>query len=120
MGANRALDPEEVRYQRENGVVSLSVEELEENPAALAEAIRARGIDAAYVHINLDCLDPRAFSLMPVPEPDGLRCNTLLEVVRAIADACELRGFSIMEYCGTAEDADNELLGELVGIGLGI
>ena len=89
-------------------------------PEALAEAIQAKGFDAAYIHIDLDCLDPNAFSLMPVPEPDGLLCPTLLKVVRAIGEVCELRGFSIMEYCGTDEDKGNELLAELVGIGLGI
>lgn len=120
MGANRALDPEEVRYQEAHGVPSFTVGQLEEDPTLIAQAIRGGGLDAAYVHVDLDCLDPREFSLMPVPEPDGLRCETLLRVVRAIADACELRGFSIMEYCGTADDCDNELLRELVGIGLGI
>lgn len=120
MGANRALDPEEVRYQRENGVVSLSVEQLEERPQALAEAIAAKGFDAAYIHIDLDCLDPREFSLMPVPEPDGLKCDTLLAIVRAIQDVCSLKGFSIMEYCGTKDDRGNELLQQLVNIGLGI
>lgn len=120
MGAGRALDPEEVRFQEEHQVPSYTVEELEANPGLIAESIASAGFHAAYVHIDLDSLDPGEFPLTPVPEAGGLRCDTLVEIIRQIQAACEIKGFAILEYAGAEDDRDNSLISELTAIGLGI
>lgn len=120
MGANRALDPEEINYVKDNGISSYSVDEIENDPGIIAGTIRDKGLSSAYVHIDLDSLDPEEFRLTPVPEPSGLKRNTLLKAVKEIRDVCDIRGFAIMEYCGTMEDKGDEFLTELISIGLDI
>ena len=120
MGAGRALDPEEVRFQKEHGVPAYTAEELEVTPGLIADSIASAGYRAAYVHIDLDSLDPKEFTLTPVPEEGGLKCDTLIEIVRQIQTVCEIKGFAIMEYAGTETDRDNALIRELTAIGLEI
>ncbi len=120
MGAGRELDPEEVRFQEEYHVPAYTVEELEANPGLIAESIASSGFRRAYVHIDLDALDPGEFTLTPVPEECGLKCDTLIEIVRRIQAVCEIKGVAIMEYAGTEADRDNALIRELTAIGLGI
>lgn len=120
MGANRALDPEEIRFQKDNNVPVFTVEELESDPALIAKSIKASGFNYAYVHIDLDSLDPEEFTLTPFPEKGGLRCDTLLDIIKQIKAVCTIKGFAIMEYSGTANDKDNELVRKLADFGLEI
>ncbi len=120
MGACRALDPEEIRFQKDNNVPVFTVDELESEPGLIADSIKASGFKSAYVHIDLDSLDPEEFALMPVPEKGGLRCDTLIDIIKHIKEVCTVKGFAIMEYSGTANDKDNELVRKLADFGLEI
>jgi arginase family enzyme/ribosomal protein S18 acetylase RimI-like enzyme len=93
----RALDPEERSFIDSAGIRHLGVAELAD-PAALAEAVAATGASAAYVHIDLDVLDPRAFDAVGTPEPHGLSPDQLTAAVRALAARVPLAGLAITEY----------------------
>ena len=120
MGANRSLDPEELRFKQAEHIADFSVEAIEEDPACLARAVAAKGFGHAYVHVDLDALDPDEFPLTPVPEPGGLRRATLVRAVREIVESCDVVGLAILEYCGTAADRGDGLLEELVDMGLSL
>ncbi|UNS96923.1 GNAT family N-acetyltransferase [Streptomyces tubbatahanensis] len=113
----RALDPAERRYIAAHGVRHLRVAELAD-PRGLVEAVAATGAEAVYVHLDLDVLDPGAFSSVGVPEPDGLTPHRLAAAVRALAARFPLAGLGVTEHepaeDGAARAADAAVLDQLV------
>lgn len=121
MCANRNLDPEEIRFKKEQNVSDFTVETLNNNPGAVAEEIARKGYHHVYIHIDFDSLDPSAFPLTPVKEPDGLKAETLVKLVQAVRESgADIVGFGLLEYCGTAKDTGNALLEKLTAFGKAI
>ena len=115
--AGRNLDPEEIRFKEDNNVMDFTVQEIEENPESIAAQIKDKGCRHAYIHIDLDCLDPEEFCLMPLYEPNGLKCETLLKLIHEIRRRLDVVGLGILEYSGGKNDKNNHLIKELVKIG---
>jgi arginase family enzyme/GNAT superfamily N-acetyltransferase len=101
----RALDPAEREYAESAGL------RLVTTPAELVQALA--GADAAYVHIDLDVLDPAAFASVGAPEPDGLSPDRLVAMVRALAGRVEVAGLGITEY-EPSRPEDQETLARIV------
>lgn len=117
MCGNRALDPEEERYIREEGVLSLAVADIEADPAITARKLKDKGYQNVYVHIDLDVLDAEDFPFAPVPEPDGLSLDTFIQMLKAVAEECHVVGLGLLEYSGTKESVRSEVLEEIIRIG---
>jgi arginase len=117
MCANRNLDEEELRYKADNGVCDLTADQIVADPACVGRAVVERGFTRAYVHVDLDSLDPSEFGLTPVPEPGGLTREALLGLVRGVAMSVEVVGLGLLEYCGTKADGGDKMLQELVDFG---
>ncbi|GIE09673.1 arginase family protein [Paractinoplanes ferrugineus] len=80
----RALDPAEKDYIAANRISDLS--------DFTGEAA------AVYVHIDLDVLDPTAFSSVGSPEPRGMTADELVAAVRSLTGRFPLAGLGITEY----------------------
>jgi len=102
----RALDPDERAY------VDAEKLPIVADPAALVDAVG--DVDAVYVHIDLDVLDPEIFASVGAPEPGGLTPGRVIEMVRALADRFEIAGVGITEY-EPARTQDQEVLAGLTG-----
>jgi arginase family enzyme/GNAT superfamily N-acetyltransferase len=102
----RALDPAERAYVEAEGLPIVT------DPAALVAAVG--DVDAVYVHIDLDVLDPEVFASVGTPEPGGLTPGQVIEMVTALADRFEIAGVGITEY-EPARPQDQETLAGLVG-----
>lgn len=111
--AMRNLDPEEIRFKGRHAVDDFTVAELADSPQSVANAIRAKGFHNIYIHIDLDALDPGEFALTPVPEPDGMTKEALLNLCRSISEAGNIVGFGLLEYSGTESDFGDPFLEEL-------
>lgn len=77
----RALDPPEADYLAEHGIDD-SVEH------ALA------GVDAVYVALDLDVLDPSEAQVF-VPEPDGLSAHQVETILRDVVSRASLAGIGV-------------------------
>jgi arginase family enzyme/GNAT superfamily N-acetyltransferase len=102
----RALDPAERAY------VEAEKLPIVRDPVALVDAVG--DVDAVYVHIDLDVLDPEIFASVGAPEPGGLTPGQVSEMVTALADRFEIAGVGITEY-EPARTQDQETLAGLVG-----
>lgn len=98
----RALDPAERRFIDEHRIRHLGVTELAE-PSALVEAVTATAVDAVYVHIDLDVLDPDIFGSVGVPEAEGLSVHRLADAVRALGERFTIAGIGITEHQPAAD-----------------
>src|SRR5262249_31302805 len=92
----RALDPLEAQLLSKSGVRSLGVDSLHQLPRALA---RMRSVaDAAYLHVDLDVLDPSEGQVNEYLEKDGLSLSQLASVVEQVSRQFELFAVAFAAY----------------------
>ena len=107
-------DPERVVLVGARDVEPAERELLERLPltaiGASVEALVAtqNALDRApvYVHLDLDVLDPEAFSAVELPAPGGLRPEKLYDLLEAVTDECELVGLEITAFCAPADELE--------------
>jgi arginase family enzyme len=86
----RNLDPPETAFVEEHGI-----------DGSLDRALA--GVDAAYVALDLDVLDPSEVDVL-IAEPDGLSAETLEALVRDIAGRIDVAGIGVTGLLPTERD----------------
>lgn len=104
----RDLDPPERDYVRAGSVRLFPPPELK-RPAALVGAVKRAGFSNAYVHIDLDVLDPRHMPGVKVPTADGISVDDLLGVLEDVFKELYVAGAGIVEYIPGRNDDELEL-----------
>jgi arginase len=94
----RELDAPESRFIQESSIMVCSVEAIEADPGVIGRHVLQQGLREAYLHIDLDVLEPTEFPHLKCPTAGGLRIETLLSVIGSIKSTCHTVGFSILEY----------------------
>ncbi len=120
----RDLDQAEQKYIERHTLTLIETDTLEKEPATLLEAVKNRGRNNIYIHLDLDVLDPAAFPRVAVPTPCGLSIKTLEKLLVGLHDQFNLIGLGLFEYSATTEDKScpgdqeaNELLQTVFQIG---
>ncbi|WP_234583694.1 arginase family protein [Micromonospora sp. MH99] len=72
---------------------------------AVGAALAAGGDEPAWLHLDLDAVDPRDLPAVTYPEPDGLRWPDLAALVTPLARADRLLGMSVTDL-NADEDPD--------------
>jgi arginase len=60
--------------------------------------IAALGCDKIYLHLDLDCLEPKEFAFVGFPVADGLGIKQFSGIMRALTTQFELVGLSLPSY----------------------
>jgi arginase len=97
----RDLDPAEKIYIAENEISVLSVNGIRNKTRVFMGGSEERR--KAYVHIDLDVLDPAAYAGVECPAPCGLTVPELADLVEAIKLEYDVVGMSILENIFTEE-----------------
>ena len=106
----RSLDPPEQDYVDSHAVTLLSAEPASSLPDRLSAALRKGRFGAAYVHVDLDVLDPSSFPHVCCPAEGGLATSTLVAAVAAVGSAVPVvAGAGLTECCGDPEPSRPEL-----------
>lgn len=92
MAGVRDLDPPEEEFIREKEIKVVSVRDIHR----LTEYLNPEHAKA-YVHIDLDVLDPGEYRNVKCPARDGLTISDLTESIRRIAGEKEIVGMSLLE-----------------------
>ncbi|MFF5055912.1 arginase family protein [Micromonospora sp. NPDC000663] len=94
---------------------------LDEGAAAVGARLADGGAGPAWLHLDLDAVDPRDLPAVTYPEPDGLRWPDLIALVTPLARADRLLGMSVTDL-NVDEDPDGrhtrrviEALAEMLG-----
>ena len=90
MGA-RSLDPPEAEFVQANGIDD-----------SLDRALA--GVDATYVALDLDVLDPSEVDVL-IPEPDGPSATRSKRLLRDIAGRTTIAGMGVTGMLATERDA---------------
>jgi arginase len=72
-------------------------------PLDTAGILQAAGAERAYLHLDLDILDPGEFDGVNYPEPGGLTIAELVAAIDALG-AIDVVGAAVTECVGTSED----------------
>jgi arginase len=93
----RALDPPERDAIRNNGVTHIAPDAL---PRGLQAFLDRPGIghSAAYVHCDLDTLDPSVARVNGFPAPGGLQPDPMIGAINSIANKTEIKAGAITAY----------------------
>lgn len=113
----RDLDQGEKTYIREKDLPIFkpnSTRHLSE----LVDFAKMAGFKHAYIHFDLDVLEPKEFPHVLVPVPEGLSIRHAIDGLLLVRDNFEAVGCSIVEYC-PKEGGGTETLGKLMQ-GLGV
>src|SRR5690606_24505776 len=87
----------------------LTVGDLD-RPEAVADAVVATGASRAWVHVDVDVLDPAEIGGVSAPAPFGTSANALADALRALRDRIPLAGATIAGFAPRApSDAVNDL-----------
>ena len=105
----RDVDPPEQRYIDEFGIQVVAVQPLDTVAARLEAALQRAEYTAAYVHVDLDVLEPAAFPHTCCPTPEGLSLRALLAALGAVGRALPVVGCGLTECCGNPASHAAEL-----------
>ncbi|HUX14538.1 MAG TPA: arginase family protein [Spirochaetia bacterium] len=99
----RDLDDAEEIYLRDNGIELMTVDECGSD-AAISKGIgRNPRTTAAYIHIDLDTIDPSEFRNVKCPARFGLSIARIARIVEMIREEKSVVGISILENMETEE-----------------
>lgn len=115
----RDLDRDEVTFVS-NAAISLLTPADVVVPDRVAGRIRAAGLTRAYIHVDLDVLDPVEFPDSLVSTPGGLSTDNVVAIVRDLAAQFDVVGFSVVEFRPRSADGLTRLSQLLAGCGIRI
>ncbi|GAB3937523.1 arginase family protein [Micromonospora vulcania] len=82
-----------------------AAELLRRGAATVGAGLAAAGDGPAWLHLDLDAVDPRDLPAVTYPEPDGLRWPDLIALIGPLARADRLLGMSVTDL-NADEDPD--------------
>lgn len=95
------------------GLAALSASDLE-NPDAVADAVHATGASRAWVHIDVDVIDPAEFGGVFSPEPFGVSVLALATAIKRLRERIPLAGATIAGFAPRSPAAAVEDLGAVL------
>lgn len=112
----RDFDAAEAAFLKEEGIPVVAPGAQDPVQELLAQ-VRRRRSKNVYIHLDLDVLDPDAFSSMPYPVEGGVSAAALKDALAQLTASYNVVGMGLFEYRRGAED-DRALLNDLVQVGL--
>lgn len=94
----RVFDPPELDYMISNQMTFFSPGELERDPAWLAKSIRAAGFSKAYIHLDVDAVDPCGFPHGKTLPPAGLPFGDIMKIIKELQNSMKICGLGITEF----------------------
>lgn len=94
----RDLDPPEAQFIDDKHMLLLAKSGWPAQANAAMVQLRERGFTRAYIHCDLDVLDPREFPYCAVPAANGITLRELLMCFDAAAEHFQIAGFAITAF----------------------
>lgn len=88
----RDLDEPEKEY------VAVHSIEITMNPDELIDSIRRKNLSNAYIHLDLDAIDPGQYPYVKVPTANGLNIDEVKQTILKLKESLRIVGGSVVEY----------------------
>lgn len=96
----RATTPSQVEFAKKTGITTISAREFQQLGAdAVAKMIKSllsKAVDAIYLSIDLDVLDPSCAPGVPNPEAGGLMTRDVVTFIQSLSQT-SIRAFDLVE-----------------------
>ena len=99
----RDLDKSEQEYINSSDITLCDVNEK------LTDQILFSGFQKAYIHIDVDVLNPDDFSDALMPTKGGPTRNELTDCLSVISNQLDIVGVGIVEFCGKNKETEKQL-----------
>jgi len=93
----RSIDDDEAAYLETHDIRMIRVDETRD-PAAIADAVAALGVDAVHLHVDVDVLDPADMPGVKPSEPFGVTLTDLIAGLKAVRERTPLAGSSLAGF----------------------
>lgn len=116
--ASRSYEPAEIQNVRDKGIYIRHANELSDMDSTqqIIDEIRQRLSNRKFVvSLDFDAIDPRHFSDVLVPEPNGIGLDIVTQLVTAFSDAYS---FEFVEYAPTGHEPSAQIAQDLITIAL--
>lgn len=117
MIGQRDLDVPEQDYIEQSKIDVIGPDEFSIERAI--SAIKSKGSNNIYIHIDLDVLDVDEFPYVMVPAPGGLRTDQLSELLAQLRHEFHISGLSLLEYT-SSEEMEIKILSDIIRMGEGL
>lgn len=117
MIGQRDLDVPEQEYIEQGNIAVIGPDEFGIERGI--SAIKSKGSNNIYIHIDLDVLDFAEFPYVMVPAPGGLRTNQLSELLVQLKHEFHIVGLSLLEYT-SSEEKEIKILSDIIRMGEGL
>lgn len=114
----RDLDQGEDAFIRRHKIPIFKIAQSS-HTSALVDFIQSSGFSKAYIHFDLDVLEPSEFDHTLLQVPGGLSINRSIEAVQLIRKHVDVVGCSVVEYCPKDTSGDEQLK-RLISQGMGV
>lgn len=111
----REYDPAEEQIAAAGAITVIAADALSD-ASALADAVASTGASAVYVHVDLDVLDPSAFTGVTSTVPFGVDVPDLVAALAALRTRVPLAGSSIAGFAPSSPAAAIDDLGAILRI----
>ncbi len=117
LAGQRDLDEPEKNFIDAKKMQVISIDEINSSMDHVVNAIKAKQSDNLYIHLDLDVLELNEFPHVMVPAPNGLKTQSLLDLLRLLDNQFNLAGISLLEYTSSGE-TENKVLEGVVKLGV--
>ena len=97
----RATTPSQVDFAKKTGITTISVREFQQlgadAVAKMVTSLLSKTVDAVYLSIDLDVLDPSCAPGVPNPEAGGLLTRDVVTFIQSLSQT-SIRAFDIVEF----------------------
>ena len=94
----RSLSWEEKRFLTQEKLKPFYMSNLASNKDSVNQIVDSLSKDV-YITIDVDVLDPSIMPAVGTPEPDGMSCRHVLDIIEAVALHKHVVGFDLTEFC---------------------
>ncbi|HML88073.1 MAG TPA: arginase family protein [Methylomusa anaerophila] len=115
----RDLEEAEKEYITAQSISVFTVKDIEQGADSVIEAVKTKGHESIYIHIDLDVLDFEEFPHVPVPAPAGLKVNTFKELLKKLDKEFKVVGLGLFEYQPSGGQTI-ELVEDIIKIGVNL
>ncbi|HTK06997.1 MAG TPA: arginase family protein [Ktedonobacteraceae bacterium] len=111
----RDLDLPEQQFIARKQIASFTCEQLTLHLDDVIDTIKNQGFSHAYLHIDVDVLDPLSFPYVKCPTPHGIAPETLQRMHQGMIESLSLVGCSIVELTPPGE-GETQMIEQLASL----
>lgn len=94
----RSWEPQAKPRQMELGIKGLSPEEVKLDSDKILDWLKSTGASKVVIHFDLDVLDPEELIAAAGTEPNGMKIDEVLRVIKDVSKTYDIVGLTIAEH----------------------